>query len=955
MKSIWSVSLVAAAIVAGGSRAGAQDDADLARSLAHRGWFDLAEEVCRSLKTSPTAKPEERSAVPVVLAEIKLAQAEHETDAAKVREFMDEAIKGFTDFVQQNPSHPMALDARIMVGWSLSRKAKMIIEAMEVEQEIAKQDELKTAAKETYEKAEAYFAETLKVLQGAKPQTDQIQSAIMDTRLELPRTHYEHAKLPQMGDEEKKKLLEKAILLLNDFEFDYGDRPIAFEASLVAGQCLIELGDFKKAETKIGNALALKQVLIDNGVQPNEYHKRVIFSSYIAMTQMYLKAGRATDARAFVDRVFLENKEIETEWIAFALKLEKAEALFAMRDMNGAMAILNDVMRADPNGRFGVMARAKVSKFSSGAGMGAVSADQMMTSADSYIEKDQYRDAMIALRRCIEACANDAEKSKYWPSAYFKLGQCLQTMRRNYEAAFAFEMLLRLYPKHELAAKACFEAARCYNTEFGVSGDKRDDEAKERFLSQLAANWPKDPAARNIPYLQAEKLENAGQMRAAAERYLTVTEEAEAYETALVRAGHCYRSEGFSKWAESKKNPALAQEAKQNLQQAKNVLEKFLARLKDPAKAPKDQEALKQRQNLEAVAYDQLARIYMHEAVGQAADGLKFLQDAAKGIPADDERLAKNWALQVQAYLTMGQLDPAVKLVESMFERFPYGLPIAQSCKSVAIRLDEQTTELIKKKGNEKTIKDNLRRVSKYYKKWLDEGIPRGMRVTVGDVVAVSEALYLIAKRLNGLDENVVSFLDLRGKALTERQPWTDAAFVHTILVQGKVGKLPDAERIAMRTRLARCFSFVATTQQGWLDAKDQYDELIQAFNLVGPGGKLNISAVQAHTQLLGVYLEYGFVLYELGRSGQRFQFDNAQTVFGNVLGVTQNGSEPWWLAKYMGILIMYERGKTADAKNAQIAINMLETSTDGNFDGGKYGLKEKFIDLRKKIDQVVR
>ena len=46
------------------------------------------------------------------------------------------------------------------------------------------------------------------------------------------------------------------------------------------------------------------------------------------------------------------------------------------------------------------------------------------------------------------------------------------------------------------APKACYEAVRCYNAEFAVSGDKRDDDQKERFLSLLANQWPRDPAVR---------------------------------------------------------------------------------------------------------------------------------------------------------------------------------------------------------------------------------------------------------------------------------------------------------------------------------------------------------------------------------------------------------------------------------------------------------------------------
>ena len=44
-----------------------------------------------------------------------------------------------------------------------------------------------------------------------------------------------------------------------------------------------------------------------------------------------------------------------------------------------------------------------------------------------------------------------------------------------------------------------------------------------------------DPAARNIKFVQAEKVENTGDLKAAAELFRQVGEDAEAYEAALVR------------------------------------------------------------------------------------------------------------------------------------------------------------------------------------------------------------------------------------------------------------------------------------------------------------------------------------------------------------------------------------------------------------------------------------
>src|SRR6185295_13258331 len=144
-----------------------------------------------------------------------------------------------------------------------------------------------------------------------------------------------------------------------------------------------------------------------------------------------------------------------------------------------------------------------------------------------------------------------------------------------------------------------------------------DDDAKEKFLSVLATNWPKDPSARNLKFVQAEKLENSGDLKGAAELYRQVGEDAEAYEAAQVRQGYCYYADASKKWEKGSKDPNIQKEVKDMLRNAEEALTKFLARANDPSKAAPTPEAQKARLNLVQVANQQLAYIYMHESVGK--------------------------------------------------------------------------------------------------------------------------------------------------------------------------------------------------------------------------------------------------------------------------------------------------------------------------------------------------
>jgi tetratricopeptide (TPR) repeat protein len=941
----------ASALVAGllfSLTAHAQDDSDLARALAQRGWFDLADEICDRLD-----KGSARNMVPFIRAEIKLGQVDRETDFAKSSQGLADAAALYKKFLDESPTHPNALEAQTNIGWVLARKGRLAVDAIDVESDATKHADLQKQAIQAYSDAEKYYGETIEKLK--KEKSDRAQDALMDARLEMPRILIDHAKLSGVDDASKKRMLTQAKTLLVDFEFDYGDRPIAFEAMLEGGKCLTELGEYKQAESKLRATFALRKRLAEAKLKPNDYHNKIIYGAYIALAQSLQKSGRLPEAKAFVDSILKEDKTLEKEWAGPAIKLEKAEILFKMKDVPGAMALANELINKDPNGRWGFIAKDKMKRWGEGGTVIRFSPDQMMTAADSSMDREQFRDALRDLRRVAESCSTDAERSKFLPVAFYKMGQCYQTLKRNYEAAFVYEKVFTFYPKDTNAAKACYEAVRCYNTEFALSGDKRDDDQKEKYLSVLAANWPKDPAARNIKFVQAEKTEKTGDLKGAAELYRQVTEDAEAYESSLVAQGYCYYADASKKYEKNPKDAAVQKEVKDELKLAEEALTKFLTRAADASKAPALPEQQKARVGLIQVANQQLAYIYMHDAVGKTKEAVEMLAKVAKDIPPDDERIAKIWATQIQAYIALKQLDEAIKILDMMFDKFPDVPAIARACKSVAIKLDEQVIEMTKAKADQAKINEHLRRISRYYAKWLNLAPALNMRITMADVLSVAETLYMIAKQINGLDENMTSFLDLKGRVLAEKQYFTDAAFVHALLTEGKVGKLPDRDRIVLLTRLARCYSFIAQDADGWNKAKDQYENIGKAYKLLASNGTLDSTVLQAHRELLGVYVEEGYVYSELGKKDAKlkFQFDNASTVFSNVLRVVQTDSEPWWQSKFMVLQVLFDRGAEADVKLAKVGIENLERSNP-NFDNGKFGMKDKFLELKKQINAVM-
>jgi tetratricopeptide (TPR) repeat protein len=360
------------------------------------------------------------------------------------------------------------------------------------------------------------------------------------------------------------------------------------------------------------------------------------------------------------------------------------------------------------------------------------------------------------------------------------------------------------------------------------------------------------------------------------------------------------------------------------------------------------------RASLVIVANQELAYLYNHEAIGKAAEALAFLEKVAKDIPSDDDRMARIHLLQIQSQLVLQKNDEAVKTLELMYDRFEHTRETAQACKSVAIRLDEITSAELKKLAPGAPLpdaaKENLKKISRYYGKWLQGAMAYTMNVTVSDVMSVAETLYLTARRLNGLPDAAFSFMDLKkGMIVGWKNYFEDAEFVHGLLIDKFRTKLVEKDRLTFMMRRARCLSFIADNADGWMRAKQAYEDISKEFKVVNEKGVFNSGALIAQPLLVGTYLEQGAVYYELGR-WNKIHFDNAIKVFSDITSVANPGGEPWWISRYMTLLAHFKRGKDKDIMTAQIGIKMLQDNYP-DFDGGKYGLKEKFLELKREID----
>jgi hypothetical protein len=163
-----------------------------------------------------------------------------------------------------------------------------------------------------------------------------------------------------------------------------------------------------------------------------------------------------------------------------------------------------------------------------------------------------------------------------------------------------------------------------------------------------------------------------------------------------------------------------------------------------------------------------------------------------------------------------------------------------------------------------------------------------------------------------------------------------------------------------VRARLDGADDLVAADyRKKWLTlAPVVYDALIKPRKFVDGRGVLDPTALGKTApeiaESLNLYMELGYMQRELARSGQKFQYDNASTVFSNVLRVVMVQCEWWWICKYEVLATLVDRGAGVDLKLAKVGLENVERAYP-EFDEAKYGQKERFLRLKEKIAELLQ
>src|SRR5581483_3161795 len=383
-------------------------------------------------------------------------------------------------------------------------------------------------------------------------------------------------------------------------------------------------------------------------------------------------------------------------------------------------------------GAVGAAARARMEEWTRGRG---ATAEQLLQIAEGLMDRGLHREALVDLRRCVEVCKGPADLAKFEPVASFKRGECFRALKREAEASIAFQDAFRKYPKHELAERAAFEAVRSKIRSAAAEHDPREEEQQQALLEEIRGKGVQGAFADYFTFLEAEIVERKGQWRAAADLYRKVGEGCEVYDDALVSAGHCLRRD-----AESRRDP-------QGLAAAEALLRRADARLGRPSQV-----------RLRASALVELAAVLLHESVNRPKEALDCVVRCAALLPAESDLSPRLGELEIRARLGAGDLAGAAERLDRLLAAPSGGAAALRSARRVAAALEAPEPA----------------KAARLYRTWLDRSV--GEDVGAGEMIAVADALYRLARQVNGFDPKTVSVADLRGAPVVQPGIWSDAA-----------------------------------------------------------------------------------------------------------------------------------------------------------------------------------
>ena len=923
-------------------------------------FLDIAEEMVQDILKKPASKSIQQYAT-LILGKLRKFSAGMERDPEKRTQFMNEAVDILDKFINENAEYHGISEAKFELSELLQQKAIFLTNVAKVESDPAKKQGLIEQVESTYTRITEYLnvmiVDYQKILDGISDaeKREEIDNKIMRASYTLALNFYLRGLLYIKGDENNKKYLHEAIKSFNAFALKYGDKLLCYEASDYIGECYYELEDYRSAKMYYKMTARLYDSIIGDDEKTKEEMNDIINECQDIIQKGNAHLAKVANAnkeyseaiKIIDDLIKIFPKGQSEEWMEMGL-VEKAKALFYINKKDDAFAILQNIKDNSKNNQAKSAANDALSALIKVSG--DVSPLIIITIMRDLFGKGKHSELVQQGQALMNRLNNSSEEERvlYLPEALFIMAETFKKQERFYEAIILYETVY-LNPKfkdakssqnEDVAPLAAYGAASAYLSAGKEAGDEADKEKYKEVRSYLTKTWPNSDFAKSSQFYQGKEVEGEGKYIDAAKAYGQVPASNSNYYESMFRIGlmyHLYVERDllppYRKEKDTKKKEELKGEISRNLALAENSFNKALKLFDEKLKGAIDEESKNKILHNELQTRIFMSRMYLGEFLRKYSEILVILEGLEKKYASRPDAVSQILQMKIEAYINMNDMDKAEMHLKSLKDYAGkggnleiiapalqlMGLAYAKKADIIVPPIASSTPEERKKRADAikgmkeksseeyKQFVDALQHAGEYFSQWVEI---RKATITPDEVLSVAESLYQFAEEIEK-DDFYKKASDLYVRMINKEFQ----------------GKLPRQETWLIQWKLAKTYR-----------ALKEYEKAVAILE------KLDAEK----TNNIDIGRELAFAYESAGSRENVTPWQSARKQWAKVSGLCKNGTEEWWETKYHFVNMEYQIG---NFKEALYAMTMMEKAISPEYDNNKWGYKDKFKELRKKIE----
>ena len=929
-----------------------RDDLDFARRLSEAGFHDLAREVCDAI-VSKGENGGDVSKADVTTARILSFEAEtseatgiEDTVArrARLQDVLDRG-EAFSKTLVQGPE----LDRlNAALAGAQEAYAMILLEEVDNEKDPAVAAKMRKDASKIFKNA--VDALTARIEANEKAMFDaesDADVAALDRKLIVDmyskaRMLYLHSRLLAADDSWRQLVLGDALEAFQAFDFSYGQELLSYEGNIYQGLCHKELGNDEAALEAFDYAISLRERFEagpDNRFKVTPEAANIISFAVLQKMQFLREKkdfrGAAETAQDFLDSIPSPLQSLQGP----AVMLAQARSLGEAGDVAGLQAAAQTLAEFDPRGPWGAAAKDLLTNPSLMAGGGGASTPPsvLLGIAETLFAKGENQRGHQTCAQARDGARGTAAEQDIGADSFMLEGDAYAREGSLFEAAAAYEAPGFLYPKGTRTPNSLWNAVSAYNDLYGSEQLAWfRNQAKDR-SDLLARSYPKHEVMASAALITGLWAEADGDLAGAEAVFAKVPKGSPGYGEAQRRLGANLLKQ--AKKAEDEKKTAdaarLKGRARETLETARRELEAGMSQTLDTAT----------RARLGALAFGaraDIARILLGGTAKEAAEVISLLEDVEAVYAGDEAKQAEAWRLRINSLEKQGKLDEAVTMLDGLVARSPDTTAIGPAAGLLARSLDREANALQEKTPGSKEAAELWKQAARLYglsvKPQVAGRVPRNRQ----ELEAVGTRLLALALTLEGAPEGVDSFIDWTPAALSRPELWEQ---VKSILQ----AVLESGSSYRSEIYLGR----VLGVQGQWREAAMTYSHLFDREQIMDISGKkMDVARIREKPELVPAYVEWAMAESMAGSTGDdRERLSRADELLKKALPNLQVGEKLWWRARVLQVQNFVWQGRYEEA---DIALRDLERNTADDFDQGKFGAKERLLQLKAEVARKV-